>query len=231
MERTHLKPLRALLGFFFEHLYTTLAWSYDAVAWLSSVGQWRTWQSAAVARYAGRVLELGHGPGHVLLDLERAGNRVTGVDPSPQMARLASRRLRRQASSAGLVRARAQHLPFASGSHAAIIATFPTGYIFDSRTLAEVSRVLEPAGELVVIGVVEITGSGVLDRLAGWLYRITGQSGDPDPDWLIPLAQAGLEAELETVNQPRARVLRLHAVRRTSPASRPLPPGIVRDGG
>lgn len=211
MDRSRRTALRTLLAFFFRHLYTTLAWSYDAVAWLTSMGQWRTWQSVAVARYAGPVLEIGHGPGHVLLGLERAGNQVTGVDLSRQMVAIARRRRERYSGDFKLVRARAQQLPFKSGLFAAVVATFPTEFILAHDSLREIERILVRDGELIVIGLVEITGTGALDRFAGWLYRFTGQSGEADPAWASPLREAGLEAETEFVAQPRARILRLRA--------------------
>ena len=203
--------LRTLLAFFFRYLYTTLAWSYDVVAWITSIGQWRTWQSVAVDRYHGLVLELGFGPGHVLLDLERAGNKVIGVDLSPQMAVIAHRRLQRRTSEVSLVRARAQQLPFAPESFEVVLATFPTEYILAYDTMIEIERILRAGGQLVVIGLVQVTGKNILDRFASWLYRFTGQSGDVRAEWFEPLTKAGLDINLETVIQPRAEILRIRA--------------------
>jgi ubiquinone/menaquinone biosynthesis C-methylase UbiE len=55
----------------FRLLYHELAWSYDLVSWLASRGLWRRWQQAALAYLPveGRFLEVGFGPGHLLLDL------------------------------------------------------------------------------------------------------------------------------------------------------------------
>ncbi|MFN2146911.1 MAG: class I SAM-dependent methyltransferase [Anaerolineales bacterium] len=212
--------LRTVLAIFFRYLYTTLAWSYDAVAWLSSMGQWRTWQSAAVQAYPGLVLELGHGPGHLLLDLEKTGNHVIGVDLSSQMTAIANRRRKRGASAVSLVQSRAQQLPFAAESFEAIVATFPTEYILADETIIEIERVLRAGGQLVVIGLKRITGRNVLDRFAGWLYRFTGQSGDVDLAWFEPLARVGLKPELEIVQQPRAEILRLRA-RKPAPHTQP----------
>jgi ubiquinone/menaquinone biosynthesis C-methylase UbiE len=202
------------LRFFFKHLYTDLAWSYDAVAWLSSMGQWRTWQSAAVQHYpAGRVLELGHGPGNVQLDLIRAGNETYGVDASWQMSKIASRRLKRQQAAAKIVRSRAEALPFAAGSMSTIIATFPAEFIYSAETLSEIVRLLPERGELIVIGLARITGKAPFDRIASWLYKVTGQSAVPEASWMEPLAGSGLHAWIEIVHQPRAEVVRYRAIK------------------
>jgi ubiquinone/menaquinone biosynthesis C-methylase UbiE len=205
--------VRAILTLFFRYLYTTLAWSYDAVAWLSSMGQWRTWQTAALCIYPGPVLELGHGPGHVLLDLENAGNQVIGLDPSPQMSAMANRRRKQAGASFALVRARAQQLPFAEDFFCAVIATFPTEFILAEETLNECFRVLITGGELIVIGLHEITGKGVFDRFASLLYRFTGQSGEQDPNWRTPIENSDFTVSLESVDQPRARIHRLRGVK------------------
>lgn len=214
MESSRRTGIRSLLAFYFRHLYTTLAWSYDAVASITSIGQWSIWQSTAIRKYSGPVLELGHGPGHVLLSLERCGNLVFGLDISSQMTAIARRQREREGARFGLVQGRGQQLPFEDGYFAAVVATFPTEFILAPETLCEVSRVLQAGGELVVIGLVRITGRGLLDRFASWLYRFTGQSGEPDPTWSLPLQEAGFEPRLEMIEQPRADVLRLRAIKR-----------------
>jgi ubiquinone/menaquinone biosynthesis C-methylase UbiE len=214
MEKRFPRLVIGIFRFFFKHLYTTFAWAYDWVAWISSMGQWRRWQSVAVRRYPpGRVLELGHGPGHVLIDLSRLGNAPYGLDPSPQMSAIAARRLRLQSCALNLVRGRAESLPFKPGSFRTIIATFPSEYIFEESTLSEISRVLPEGGELIVVGVASITGRALYDRFASWLYRITGQSGEPEPAWIVPFKTKSLHPWIEIVEQSRARVVLFRAVK------------------
>jgi len=200
---------------FFELLYTRLAWTYDLVAWASSMGQWRSWQRTALEDLpAGRVLELGHGPGHLLVDLGRSHASVFGIDRSRQMSRLAQRRLRRAGSVSRIARAAAFGLPFASRSFAAIVSTFPTEYILDPRTVHEVARVLAPGGLMVVIPVVAITGPGLFDRSAGWLNRVTGQSDSAGERWISPWRDGPFDVQVEHVILPRSRVWRIRARRR-----------------
>lgn len=176
------------------------------------MGQWRTWQSAALIDMPqGAVLELGHGPGHLLKELAQTQRMVVGVDISKQMTRIASKRLRNHSNIVNVVRACAQHLPFSDEAFSQVVSTFPSEFIFDPETHTEVWRVLKPGGVAVVVGVEKVTGKSIPDRFAAWLYRFTGQSGEPGTGWEQPLIKVGFSVHLERVKQPRAVVLRLIA--------------------
>ena len=212
MEPRSQKLLRAALRLFFEKLYTTFAWIYDLVAWMSSMGQWREWQSAATVDLPeGDVLELGHGTGHLLLRLMRLDRNIFGIDPSPQMTRIAVKRLQRSGYHPQIIRSRAQRLPLPRGRFSVILSTFPSVYIFDPDTLSEAYRVLRPEGVFVIVGSVRITGRGLHDRFAAWLYRITGQAGEIIEGWDQPLLDQGFTADLEQITQQRATVFRVIA--------------------
>jgi ubiquinone/menaquinone biosynthesis C-methylase UbiE len=200
--------MRLLLGLFFRLLYNEFAWTYDAVSWLVSVGQWRSWQFTGLELLKpGRTLEVGHGPGHMLAALERSGHAAFGVDLSASMGGLAGRRLGRYGLPARLNRATAQALPFADGALANILSTFPTEYFVDPSAIREFARVLQPGGRLVVVPVAQITGSGMVDRAAAFLFAITGQSANA---WFAPVldrfAQAGFTVRLSTIRLPRSTV-------------------------
>ena len=78
------------LRFGFRLLYNELAWTYDIVSWIVSLGQWREWQKAGLQFLSGEnILELAHGPGHILVELEEAGFKVTGLDLSESMGQMA----------------------------------------------------------------------------------------------------------------------------------------------
>jgi ubiquinone/menaquinone biosynthesis C-methylase UbiE len=215
----HMEPfprrlLIAWLRLFFKHLYTTFAWAYDFVANVTSIGQWQNWQSAGLIDLPeGGLLEIGHGPGHLLLTLSQDDRRPIGLDASPQMVRIASRRLKHHGQSLNLIQAVAQRLPFPSEYFMCVVSTFPSEYIFDPKTLAEITRVLQPGGVLIVVGVVKITGTSIPDRWAAWLYRVTGQAGELGENWAEPLERHGLSARLECVKQPRAEILRVVAMK------------------
>jgi ubiquinone/menaquinone biosynthesis C-methylase UbiE len=208
------KILIAFMRFFFKHLYTTLAWAYDFVAWASSMGQWRTWLSVAIQDLPqGDLIELGPGPGHLLLQLAEIGRNVIGVEVSPQMIRMAAGRLQKHDFPLRLVRAQAQRLPLPTDAFGSVVSSFPSEYIFDPLTLSEAHRVLRPGGSWIIVGVARITGRSLPDRFAAWLYRFTGQSGEPQTGWDDALRAVGFDARLERVQLPRAEVLRVVAAK------------------
>ncbi len=157
---------RALL-WFFERLYTQLSWAYDTVAWLASAGRWNRWVLSALPRVEGhRVLELGHGPGRLLVALACDHHAAYGVDLSPQMIRLTRRRLLRARLPLRHARARTQSLPFPSAWFDTVVSTFPAPYIKDPATLQEILRVLRPNGKLLVIQGAVPQGRRHSERLA-----------------------------------------------------------------
>lgn len=205
-----MRLLRAFLRTFFTHFYTTLAWSYDIVAWVVSVGKWNDWVlSAAPAATLDPVLEVGHGPGHLLRALAQAGRPIFGVDASRQMTRIAHRRLRRAEQPLRLAQARAEALPFPQGAFGSVVSTFPTEYILSHGTAADLWRVLRPGGRLVILPMAQIVGGKLLERLAGWLFRITGQSQDYAARWEQPYQEAGFELQREELDVRNSRVIRI----------------------
>jgi ubiquinone/menaquinone biosynthesis C-methylase UbiE len=168
--------LYRLLKTFFYLLYQPFAWTYDLVAWVVSLGRWRTWIATVLHELSGpRVLELGHGPGHLQVAMRSKGLVPFGIDLSPQMSALAKHKL---GTGTLLVRASGTHLPFATEAFDQLVATFPTEYIIQRNTLASAQRVLRPGGNLVLLPVAWLTGTSRLDRAFAWLFRVTGQAGE-----------------------------------------------------
>lgn len=183
----------------FHLLYNELAWTYDIVSWVVSLGQWRRWQQVALPFVIGpSVLEIGHGPGHMLADLQRRGFQAVGLDLSPFMGWQARRRLQRSGLFARLVRGPVQQLPFANGRFNTVLATFPTEYLVDPAALAEVRRVLARDGRFIIVPGAVLTGAGPLTRFIEWLYRITGQRQAP----------FDLDGKTEVANHPTWQLLR-----------------------
>lgn len=157
------------MRFFFHLLYHPLAYAYDLIAAAVSFGKWNDWVLGVTPFISGtRILELGHGPGHLQRFLLDRGMFPVAIDESPQIGRLAKRR---SGTSHKLSRALAQQLPFAEKSFDTIVATFPTDYIFNAQTLSEAKRCLSDRGRLIVLPVAFPKNS-----LLKWLYKVTGES-------------------------------------------------------
>ena len=227
------KPLffvKPLLRFFFRLLYHQFAWTYDLVAALVSFNRWRDWVLSVMPFLEGsRVLEIGHGPGHLQRALRSQGRPAVGIDASPQMGRLAKRNLRldiqnqntytSEALSAytqlNLARGLAQALPFAAESFDSVVATFPTEYFVDPQTLKEVKRCLVPGGRFVVLPV-----ALPRNRLLDWLFKTTHQRPTEALDVIRarlekPLAALSFQTEIQALDVPSGVLVVVIAVKQS----------------
>jgi ubiquinone/menaquinone biosynthesis C-methylase UbiE len=222
--------MRALIRFFFYLLYHPFAFAYDLVAAIVSVGRWKDWVLSVVPFIEGtRVLEIGHGPGHLQRVLLSRNMIAVGMDESAPMGRLARRNLKRSLQtdiSSGshmqlsppdytqikLTRGIAQQLPFRDGSFDSIVATFPSEYFTDPYTLAEAKRCLSNGGRFIVLPVATFIGRGLLDRIMGTLFQITGQQPVDPLDIFAeklkrPFAEAGFQVEIQNIEVKSSTVL------------------------
>lgn len=143
-----------------------IPWLYDAMMGLFDalgLGRWRRWLARDVG---GRTLEVGCGTGRNL-PLYPAGAQVVGLDPSAE----ALQRARERAPGIPLVRASAEALPFRDRAFDTIVS----GLVFCSvpdpaRGLAEVKRVLEPAGTLRMIE--HVRGEGLAGRWQDFIQPV-----------------------------------------------------------
>jgi ubiquinone/menaquinone biosynthesis C-methylase UbiE len=206
--------LSYFLRFFFDLLYHPFAWTYDLVAWTVSLGRWKDWVKSVTPFIEGpHVLELGYGPGHLQRILLDRGLLTVGLDESRQMGNLAKRRLSRSGyTQFGIIRGWGQNLPFPAETFDTIIATFPTEYIFEESTPSEAWRTLKNGGRLIVLPVAWVTGAGILDRFAAWLFRVTGQApSDLSKESLSrltkPFAEMGFQVDYKLLEVKSSRVL------------------------
>jgi ubiquinone/menaquinone biosynthesis C-methylase UbiE len=191
-------------------LYHHFAWTYDLVADIVSLGQWKDWVQTALPYLDGRVLELGYGPGHLQQMLHEKGLLSFGVDESRFMARQAVRRLKHSGADLHLVRGLAQALPFPTAAFDTVAATFPADYIFSKHTLDEAYRVLTPEGRLVILPMAWLTGNRPLERLVKWAMRVTGETtempGQLPEEVQERFAASRFEVRRETVKLPKSVV-------------------------
>lgn len=206
-----------VLRVFFRLLYNQLAWSYDWVAAIVSVGMWKGWVLAVLPYLTGPlILEIGHGPGHLQVAISQKGLQPVGLDASRYMGRQAFKRVKRIGRFPWLVNGYAQLMPFESASFQQVVATFPSDYFIQPHTLIEIHRVLSPGGDLFVIPAAWITGQNWYYRLAAWLFRFTGQVPDlhdpgVDKQILDRFSQAGFVVNLEQITLLNSTLLLIHA--------------------
>ena len=148
----------------FETLYKN-RYLYRFASTVPFAGQWRVWQRLVLSRITGTdVLELGCGLGDLFVDMLKAGYNCRAVEHSPQMVAAARDTLRKRkiGQTAWIMQGSAQHLPFSNGSFDTVVCTFPSEYIYDPDTLAEVERVLRPVGRVIVIEGANLLPVGLL---------------------------------------------------------------------
>ena len=156
-----------------------------------------------------RVVDVGCGPGGFLREAARRGVAAVGVEPSPQMRRLATgltpARLR---GAITVLDGTAEHLPLQDGSATVAWAVASVHHWSDvDAGLAELHRVLLPQGRLLLVE--------RLARPGSWFQRhaLTGERADE----LAARAKAAGFAEV-AVERPTVGRRRLVLVRARRPA-------------
>jgi ubiquinone/menaquinone biosynthesis C-methylase UbiE len=106
-----------------------------------------------VAPDGGAVLDVGTGPGVLLLEIgrRRPDLRLVGVDLSPDMIEAARRNLRRLGERATATTAAVAALPFDDDSFDVVVSSFSLHHWEDpAAAVPELARVLRPGGRLHV---------------------------------------------------------------------------------
>ncbi len=215
----------------FETLYKN-RYLYRFASTVPFAGQWRVWQQLILPRIYGRdVLELGCGLGDLLADMLEAGYMCRAVEHSPQMVEAARATLRRRklGPASWIIQGSAQQLPFPAGMFDSVVSTFPSEYIYDQDTVAEVARVLRPGGRIIVIEGAHLLPVGYLQPFLilvhllvygpdvlfnpGKRFKqgtaekvVTEELPDPWFGKLIPLEQSGLRRRSQVVHSERWEV-------------------------
>jgi len=140
-----------------HELFAAIARRYDLLNDLMSAGQHRRWKRRLVGLAEGTgkaesgkrrdVLDLCCGTGDIALKFVGPGSRVTGVDFTEEMLRVAASR---QDSEVTWIRADALRLPFGENSFDVVSVGYGLRNLSDlEQGLREVLRVLRPGGKFL----------------------------------------------------------------------------------
>ncbi len=159
--------------------YDKIAKVYDLLAERSEAPVRRAGLGMLNAQPGEKMLEIGFGTGHCLVDLAEAvgpSGRVFGIDISEQMLQMSQKLVsdRGLADRVELVCGDALHLPHASEMLDGIFMSF-TLELFDTpeipRVLTECRRVLKPGGRIAVVGMSRAARGGVVMEVFEWTHR------------------------------------------------------------
>lgn len=173
-----------------RNTYDRLSGWYDLLA-----GSEESFNNRALAmlnaRPGERILELGFGTGHSLVELVKHGCRVAGVDLSPGMARAARTRLRKKDMLSGVLLSLGDgaRLPYPARCFDAVFTAF-TLELFDTpeipAVLQEIRRVLRAGGRLGLVSLSLPERPGAMVRIYEWFHRVLPAYVDCRP---IPAAK------------------------------------------
>jgi ubiquinone/menaquinone biosynthesis C-methylase UbiE len=143
---------------------------------------------------SGTVVEIGPGTGANLPYLPR-GVRWIGIEPNPYMHGYLERRARSLAVPVEVLRGAAERLPLPDASADVVIATLVLCSVADlPAALAEIVRVLRPAGRFLFIEHVAAPPGTRLRKLQRWvkpLWKRLGDGCEPDRETWCALERAG----------------------------------------
>ena len=145
---------------------------------------------AAAAPHGADVLDVGTGPGQLLVELARRRSdlRLTGIDLSPDMVELAGGNARR-AGVGDRVTVRAADvadLPFADGSFDLVVSTFSMHHwAAVAPAVTELARVLRPGGAAWIYDLRSVPGD-VLNDAVGEAFGTPPRRTVPGAGGLLP---------------------------------------------
>lgn len=128
-------------------------WFYEGLTELFSLGQWEKWQNKVFDDLTGKkILEIGVGPGKLLIRLAKKGYSVTGIELRSGMAYEARRRTKKAGFDIDILDQPVYRLPFRNEVFDCIVLTFVLGEIADlDRAIKEMKRVLKKDGKIIII--------------------------------------------------------------------------------
>jgi demethylmenaquinone methyltransferase/2-methoxy-6-polyprenyl-1,4-benzoquinol methylase len=141
-------------------MFDAIAWRYDRLNHLLSLGLDRVWRRRAVRALAledgDRILDVCTGTGDMAVEavMKRSPSSVLGVDFAGEMLKYGLEKVRRRGldDRIRLVRGDATRLPVPDAAYDAAMVAFGIRNVADpSAALREICRALKPGGRLVIL--------------------------------------------------------------------------------
>jgi ubiquinone/menaquinone biosynthesis C-methylase UbiE len=172
-----------VLTLFFRALYGPGARIYDRFTRIAFAGEWKRWQAASIPWLPGNgvVVELGSGTGTFAGEAAADAAAWIGLDISHEMIRTAKHH--HKPLRPAFVRASADAIPLRTGFADAIVATFPTPFIFDPSAAFEMRRVLKQNGRLVAVLSGELNPVGLRRRCIRAVTAFLPRAPARDAPW------------------------------------------------
>ncbi len=148
----------------FDYIYQLIfKWqaTYHAFSQLLSGGNWEKWQNKVFENLSGKkILEIGPGPGKLLLRMAKKGYDVYAVELHHGMALEAEQRLARAGYQVEIHHESIEKTTFSDNMFDSVVSTFVFSEIESlDTTISEIKRVLKPGGKAIII-----SGSIPIDR-------------------------------------------------------------------
>jgi len=116
-----------LSNFLLELLYGKLAFLYDLISNIVSLGRWTNWQSHSLSIIKGqKLLDIGCGTGSLMLKAHQQGYMVFGLDISKNMLNEIKKKLSKYIKSPRILQADMSYIPIKDNKIDTVILTFPT---------------------------------------------------------------------------------------------------------
>lgn len=179
----------------FDRFYSRFARVYDMLVKRGPI--WKSWLAHALPHVRGpRVLEVSCGTGYLLT--QYAGRvQASAIDLNARMVEITNKNLRRAGLAADVQQADVEGLPYADETFDTVVNTMSfSGYPNGRAALAEMSRVLKPGGDLVLIDVGYPDDENQMGTLLAELWR---RSGDLIRDMDVLLREAGFDYQEEAI--------------------------------
>lgn len=130
--------------------FDKIARTYDRMNRVMTLGLDRCWRRRAVRGLQGDVLDVACGTGDMVLELQKHGCNVTGVDLSEEMISIAKNKTAGWQPAYQV--ADAEHLPFPDEAFDAVTCAFGVrNFVHLEQGLHEMLRVLKHGGRMVIL--------------------------------------------------------------------------------